>query len=204
MFSMSRRQPSSNPPLRLAAPRSGAASGKQGYPAKLKRSGVGSSFRIIGIDPGIERTGYGVIERRHGVTACLTYGCITTARSQPTPERLYVLFREVRELIAAYRPALVAVETLLFGKNAKTGIVVGEARGVILLAIAEARRPLLEVTPLQVKQALTAYGRAEKSQVQYMVRQVLKLNEIPKPDDAADALAVALAAEQSYVFLQRR
>jgi crossover junction endodeoxyribonuclease RuvC len=159
---------------------------------------------FLGLDPGVARTGYGVVERRGGQSRCLAYGCLTTPQTLPLPDRLHALFVATRELIAAYRPAAVAVETLLFGKNVKTGMAVGAARGVILLAIAEARRPLVELTPPQVKQALTAYGRADKRQVQQMVRRVLQLKVLPRPDDAADALAVALAAEQMYAAAQQR
>ncbi len=139
--------------------------------------------------------GYGVIENTDGQTTCVTFGCLTTSKDVALPERLFSLQTEVRRLIREFKPAAVAVETLRFAQNTTTGIAVAEARGVVLAAIAEAHLPLIELTPLDVKQALTSYGHAEKSQIQFMVRQVLKLKETPEPDDAADALAIALAAE---------
>src|SRR3989338_1452992 len=155
-----------------------------------------NAWRCLGFDPGIAITGYGVIERRAGSTSCLAYGVIRTSQKMLLTERLKILHHEAMAIIAKYQPEIIGLETLIFAKNVKTGIVVGEARGVLLLAIASAKIELIELTPLQVKQALTSYGRAEKHQVQYMVKQVLKLKTIPRPDDAADALAVALAAEQ--------
>lgn len=153
-------------------------------------------FYCLGFDPGIATTGYGVIVRRAGHTSCVDYGVIRTAQKMPLCNRLQILYEQAGALIAKYRPKVIGLETLIFAKNVKTGIVVGEARGVLLLAIAKAKINLVELTPLQVKQALTSYGRADKRQIQYMVRQVLKLKIIPRPDDAADALAIALAAEQ--------
>ena len=153
-------------------------------------------FFCLGFDPGVATTGYGVVECRKDGIACVGYGVIRTSQNIPLPERLRKLHRLAGAIISRYRPALIGVESLIFAKNVKTGIIVGEARGVLLLAIAEAGTDLLELTPLQVKQALTSYGRADKRQVQYMVRQVLKLKSVPRPDDAADALAVAIAVAQ--------
>ncbi len=152
-------------------------------------------MKILGIDPGVARMGFGVIENSSGTTTCVTFGCLTTSKDVALPERLFSLQTEVRRLIREHQPTAVAVETIRFAQNTTTGIAVAEARGVVLAAIAEAHLPIIELTPLDVKQALTSYGHAEKSQIQFMVRQVLKLKETPEPDDAADALAIALAAE---------
>jgi crossover junction endodeoxyribonuclease RuvC len=151
---------------------------------------------VLGLDPGVARTGYGVVERRGHELGCVTYGCVSTPAGQPLPARLATLYAAVRRLIAAYRPSAVAVEALFFKKNVRTGIAVGEARGVILLAVVNADVPLFELTPPQVKQGLTGYGRADKRQVQLMVQRVLKLPAPPRPDDAADALALAVTASQ--------
>ena len=205
---MPRHQPSSNKSrtFRLSIrPR------RKGYsaPIHLRRRATGysgkvrdkASLRCLGIDPGVARTGYGVIERVNGKTRCLTYGCITTPQTLPLADRLQALAVAMRELLKAYLPSLVGVETLIFAQNTTTGMAVSEARGVILLTIAEAGVSLLELTPLQVKQALTPYGRADKRQVQTMVQRILQLTTLPKPDDAADALAIALAAEQMQTTL---
>ena len=179
---------------------------KSGHPTKPRRSGTGgepTTKRYLGFDPGIAITGYGVVERRGSETTCLTYGVIRTPKTTAHHERLVTIHEAVRDTIAKYKPNLIGVETLIFARNVTTAIPVGEARGVILLAIAEAKIPILELTPLQVKQALTSYGRAEKQQVQYTVRQILHLRETPQPDDAADALAVALATEQWATSLLR-
>ena len=167
---------------------------------RSNRSLKNETTRILGIDPGIALLGYGVIDCTRGVSTCVTYGCLTTPKTLPLPERLYALSVGIRQLITDHKPTVVGVETIRFAKNETTGIAVAEARGVVLAAIAEARLPIIELTPLEVKQSLTSYGHADKKQVQYMVKQILKLKETPKPDDAADALAVALATEQLYRF----
>lgn len=150
---------------------------------------------ILGIDPGVARLGYGVINNDGGAAVCVTYGCLETPKEMPQPERLLTLSRALREIIAQYKPNAVAIEVLRFGKNRKTAMVVSEARGVALTAAAEAQVLIYEIAPTQVKQALTSSGAADKKQVQFMVQQILKLKEIPEPDDAADALAIALTAE---------
>lgn len=150
---------------------------------------------ILGIDPGLARTGWGVIQRSHGDDQMIAYGCIETPAKTPDHERLVQLFHELRLVIERYRPDRAAVERLFFEKNAKTAIQVGQARGVVMLALALEKIPQQDVTPLQVKQAVTGYGAASKEQVQKMVKTLLKLSEIPKPDDAADALAVALTLQ---------
>lgn len=155
-----------------------------------------NSLRVIGIDPGVGRTGYGVIEEQGGRVKCITYGCISTPKTLPLHKRLQILAKAIRKLLKTYPSSAVGVETIIFSKNVTTGIAVSEARGVLLYIIAEANMPIIELTPLQVKQALTTYGRADKSQVLFMVRKLLNMKTIPRPDDAADALAIALAAAQ--------
>jgi len=159
-------------------------------------------MKILGIDPGVACLGYGIIESKNGTTTCVTFGCLTTPKTSPLSERLLSLLTNVRRLRSEYKPEAVAVETIRFAQNTTTGIAVAEARGVVLAAVAEVHLPIIELTPLDVKQALTSYGRAEKSQVQFMVKQVLKMKEIPRPDDAADALAIALAAEPQLKLRQ--
>jgi crossover junction endodeoxyribonuclease RuvC len=149
---------------------------------------------IIGIDPGIADTGYGVIRAKKGKLECLDYGSIRTAASLDLPERLWQLYESLDQLITRYQPELVSVEQLFFCKNVKTALIVGHARGVVLLAAKRHGIHLVEFTPLQIKQAVASYGQADKKQVQRMVKTILNLNEIPQPDDAADALAGAICA----------
>jgi crossover junction endodeoxyribonuclease RuvC len=154
--------------------------------------------RIIGIDPGFGRIGYGIIEQKSGNDwKPLTFGCIETSMSDPFIDRLALLHQEVLKLIKKYSPTRMAVEDLFFFKNLKTAIKVAQARGVIILSGVENGLPVDEFTPLQVKQAMTGYGRAEKGQMQKIVAMILGLKEKIKSDDAADALAVALCAGQS-------
>lgn len=150
---------------------------------------------ILGIDPGIADTGYGVIRvnDRNGVE-CITYGSIKTPAKTDLDERLETLNAELDKLIKKYKPDLCSVEELFFCKNVKTALVVGHARGVVLLTAKLNKLPIVEFTPLQVKQAISAYGKADKAQVQRMVKMIYNLREIPKPDDAADALAIAFTA----------
>jgi crossover junction endodeoxyribonuclease RuvC len=150
---------------------------------------------ILGIDPGIADTGWGVIEKLSGgKIKCLSYGSIKTKAGVSLIDRLEKLKNDLEEVIKKYQPALAAVEELFFYNNAKTAFMVGQARGVILLTIKEGGLRFMEFTPLQVKQAVSGYGQADKRQVQKMVKLLLKLEEIPKPDDAADALAIAICA----------
>lgn len=146
----------------------------------------------LGIDPGTAILGWGLVEENGRGLKQLAHGCVKTSSKTPPAERLGLLFSGVREVIRKHRPDQVAVEKLFFGKNAKTAISIGEARGVVLLAAHEEGVPIAEYTPMQVKIAATGYGKAEKAQVQKMVKSLLRLSEIPKPDDAADALAVAI------------
>lgn len=149
---------------------------------------------ILGIDPGIADTGYGVISVSGSTVRCLTYGSIKTSPKSDLMTRLQKLHEELLVILDAYKPDLASVEELFFSKNVKTGIIVGQARGVILLALKERNCPLQEFKPSQVKQAVACYGAATKDQVQRMVKVILGLKTVPKPDDAADALALALCA----------
>ncbi len=153
-------------------------------------------MRILGVDPGTATTGFGIIEYERGQYAFVDAGVITTPAGQPMPERLVTLHEELAEVIRETKPAQAAVELLYFSTNVTTAISVGQARGVILLALAEAGLIPAEYTPMQVKQAVTGYGGAKKPQIQEMVRVLLKLPTIPKPDDAADALAIAMTHAQ--------
>ena len=149
---------------------------------------------VLGIDPGTASLGFGVVERIGGGLREIDHGCLTTTPSMPLPERLLAIHTRVAELIATHRPTLVAVERLFFSRNAQTAIGVGHARGVVLLAAAEAGLPVREATPSEVKTAVTGSGTAEKEQVGRMVATILGLAAVPTPDDAADALAVAIWA----------
>jgi len=150
---------------------------------------------ILGIDPGIADTGYGVIKTdKTNRLLCLDYGSIKTPAGTPLQYRLQLLSKSLDKIIKQHQPDVVAMEQLFFCKNVKTALVVGHARGVLMLVIGQNNLPLFEVTPLQVKQAVSSYGKASKLQVQKMVKLILSLKEIPKPDDAADALAVAICA----------
>ena len=149
-------------------------------------------MRVLGIDPGTAITGYGVIEGEEDNLAVTTYGAVTTPANQPLAQRLQHIYRELRALITEWHPDSAAVEELFFSKNARTALSVGHARGVALLALTEAGLPIQEYKPAEVKQAVAGYGNAPKQQVQGMVQLLLNLDEMPRPDDAADALAVAI------------
>ncbi len=149
-------------------------------------------MKILGIDPGYAIVGFGAIETARGSSRVLTHGAITTKAHTPMLDRLSEIYREMRTLLDMVRPDAVSIEELFFNTNTTTAIQVAQARGVILLACAESGLPVYEYTPLQVKQAVVGYGRAEKHQVMEMTRIMLSLDKIPKPDDAADALALAL------------
>jgi crossover junction endodeoxyribonuclease RuvC len=152
----------------------------------------------LGIDPGIATTGFGVVrEERNGQFALLAHGVIETPKTEPLPRRLQLLNQQLRDLLETWQPSEVAVEELFFATNAKTAMIVGQARGVILLTLQNAGVEIHEYTPLQVKQAVSGYGQADKKQMQEMVRMLLDLPKIPKPDDAADALAIAITHLQS-------
>ena len=153
---------------------------------------------ILGIDPGIARLGWGIISFEKGNVKAVEYGCFETSAKLPEAERLKDLHSFLTKLINTHKPEVLSVEELFFAANAKTALTVGQARGVVILTASLFDLPVSSYTPLQVKQALTGYGRAEKSQIQLMVKTILKLNEIPKPDDAADALAIAITHAFSY------
>lgn len=152
---------------------------------------------VLGVDPGTATVGFGVVSSGRGALKCLDYGCIHTHPEQSTAERLLLLYRGIIEIIGKNRPDKVAIEQLFFAKNAKTALAVGQARGVVMLAAASMGVAVSEYTPLQVKSAVTGYGRAAKEQVQAMVQRILFLPTLPKPDDAADALAVAICCINS-------
>ena len=152
---------------------------------------------IMGIDPGLATMGYGIIEANRGDSRLIQSGTINTPAGQPMPQRLRAIYMGVQQLMDIYHPDEVAFEELFFNNNATTAIPVAEARGVLIVACKQYVDRLFEYTPLQIKQALTGNGRAEKKQVQFMVKSILGLNAIPKPDDAADALAVALCHSQT-------
>ncbi|MDR1322584.1 MAG: crossover junction endodeoxyribonuclease RuvC [Gracilibacteraceae bacterium] len=154
-------------------------------------------MRILGIDPGTAIMGFGLIESKGGRLSALKYGVWRTAADLPLEERLLSIFQEMEACVDLYRPEEVAAEELFFNRNQTTAISVGEARGVVLLAAARQGLPVYGYTPLQVKQAVVGYGRADKQQIQFMVRAILGLTETPKPDDAADALAVAVCHAHS-------
>lgn len=157
--------------------------------------------RILGIDPGFGRVGWGVIEKKKSEWEVVGWGCIETSAKNSFIERLKEIHCAVTFLIKKYRPERIVVEDLFFAKNVKTAMKVGEARGVILLTCVQAGVPVDEFTPLQIKQAITGYGRAEKGQVQRMVQMILKIKNKITPDDAADALAVALTGGASRKLL---
>jgi len=148
---------------------------------------------ILGIDPGVADTGFGVIEQSQGLKF-LTAGSIQTSKQKDIAQRLVEIYQQINQLLIKYQPKLVAVEKLYFARNVTTALNVGQARGVILLAAKQQGKTLVEFTPLQIKQAVTGNGQADKRQVGLMVKTLLKLKSIPRPDDAADALAVAICA----------
>jgi crossover junction endodeoxyribonuclease RuvC len=149
-------------------------------------------MRILGIDPGTASTGFGVVEEIAGELTAIAFGVISTPAHTPMPERLLGLHQQLTRILSLHAPASAAVERLFFQRNVRTAIAVGQARGVALLALAQYGVPVAEYTPPEVKQAVASYGGADKRQVQEMVRILLRLDAIPQPDDAADALAIAI------------
>lgn len=159
-------------------------------------------MRILGIDPGYATTGFGLIEAgRGGQATKLAYGAITTPAGAPFPHRLKILYDDMTALLRQAQPEAIAIEELFFSKNITTGIGVSHGRGVILLACEEFGAPVFEYTPMQVKQAVVGYGNATKRQVMDMTRRLLKLDAVPRPDDAADALAIALCHARAATSL---
>ncbi len=157
-------------------------------------------MRILGIDPGLAITGFAIIEEHNNNRIPISYGCIRTSSKEDHYKRLLTIHNDITEIINKYQPVVAAVEKLFFNKNVRTALKVGEARGVVLLAIAKANLEIFEYTPLQVKQALVGYGRADKKQVQYMVKSEFNLKKAPSPDDVADACAVALTHIRSRKY----
>lgn len=147
---------------------------------------------VLGIDPGLATLGWGVIETERGRQRLIQYGCILTTPEQRFPDRLRQIGAEMRELLALYKPDEIAFEELFFARNVTTALTVGAARGVAVAACADYTDQLYEYTPMQVKQAIVGYGKAEKQQIQQMVKLLLHMDEIARPDDAADAIAIAL------------
>ena len=152
---------------------------------------------ILGIDPGLATLGYGVIEADNQNRRLIQFGTLTTPAGQPMPQRLRAIYQGMNQLMDIYNPEDVAFEELFFSKNITTGMAVSAARGVALLAVVQRTDNLYEYTPMQIKQAVTGYGGADKHQVQQMVKMLLKMKDIARPDDAADALAVALTHANS-------
>lgn len=153
---------------------------------------------ILGIDPGTAIMGYGLIEKKGQNLRPVAYSCWRTPADLGMPQRLQILYRSLEEIIRKYLPDVIAVEELFFNRNTTTALTVGQARGVVLLCAAQNNIEFAEYTPLQVKQAVVGYGNADKKQVQYMVKALLALQEEPKPDDTADALAIAICHAHSW------
>ena len=149
-------------------------------------------MRVIGIDPGTAITGWGIVQGDGNDLAMIASGVITTPAGMPLPQRLQVIYQELTAIVKQWQPETAGLEELFFSKNAKTALAVGHGRGAAMLALANANLPIAEYKPLEVKQAITGYGGADKLQMQHMVKLLLALDDIPRPDDAADALAVAI------------
>ena len=161
-------------------------------------------MRILGIDPGYGITGFGLVEAQRGQTRLLHCGAITTPAGMDFPARLEIIYEDMRKLLELAKPQEVAIEELFFGQNVTTGIGVAQSRGVILLAVQQAGLPVHAYKPMQVKQAVGGYGGATKHQVMDMTRRLLGLSQMPKPDDAADAIAIALCHARSSTSLLRQ
>jgi len=161
-------------------------------------------MRILGIDPGVATVGFGLVEATRAKQRPLRYGVITTPAGLPLSTRLAQLFQDMETILEQFHPDEIAVEELFFSKNITTGIAVAHGRGVILLACERFGAPVYEYTPMQVKQAVAGYGGAQKRQVMLMTQQLLKLKELPRPDDAADALALAICHGRSATSLLNR
>ena len=158
-------------------------------------------MRILGIDPGVATIGFGLVEASRACVKLLQYGVITTPAGLPLSTRLHQISQDLSQLLQTFRPDEAAVEELFFSKNITTGIAVAHGRGVILLEVERAGVPVYEYTPMQVKQAVAGYGGAEKRQVMLMTQRLLKMKNIPRPDDAADALAIAICHGRSATSL---
>ena len=158
-------------------------------------------MRILGIDPGYGITGFGLVEAQRGQTRLLHCGAVTTPAGMDFPARLEIIYEDMRKLLELAKPQEIAIEELFFGQNVTTGIGVAQSRGVILLAVQQAGLPVHAYKPMQVKQAVVGYGNATKHQVMDMTRRILGLSQMPKPDDAADAIAIALCHARSATSL---
>jgi crossover junction endodeoxyribonuclease RuvC len=158
---------------------------------------------VLGIDPGTAATGYGLVEERAGTLSAVAFGAITTRADQAFPQRLLRIHQEIRDLLVRLQPDCAAVEAVFFAKNVQSAMRLGQARGAALLTLAQASVPIHEYSALEVKQAVTSYGHAGKAQVQEMVRMILRLAEPPEPQDAADALAVAICHHQAARLRER-
>ena len=161
-------------------------------------------MRILGIDPGFGIIGFGVIDKENSGLSVIDYGVITTPKEMPFNERLRVIYDSMNALLDRYKPDEVSIEELYFNKNITTGIKVAEARGIILLTFQQHKLPIFEYTPQDIKLALTGQGKATKHQMQFMVKTLLRLTKIPRPDDAADAVAVALCHSQTNQMMRAR
>jgi len=157
-------------------------------------------MRILGIDPGLATLGFGVIDQQNNQLQMVDFGCIQTTPNISFPQRIFQVYQQLTNILVNYLPDVVVVEELFFSKNVKTAIQVGQVRGVVILAAIQNGHEVKEYTPLQVKLSVVGYGRATKDQIQKMVKVLLKLPQIPKPDDAADALAVAICYAHSRKF----
>ncbi len=149
-------------------------------------------MRILGLDPGTATTGYGIVDAEDGELTAVTYGTITTPAKMEMPYRLQMIQQELQQLLDEFQPDTAGIEEVFFGRNVTTAITVGQARGVLMLTLVNAGIPIGEYSPPKIKDAVTGYGKADKQQVQLMVRNLLDLTETPRPDDAADGLAVAI------------
>lgn len=156
---------------------------------------------ILGIDPGYATIGFSVLEAQRGTATLVQYGTITTSAEDAFPNRLLTIYEDMAQLLDCYRPDVVAIEELFWGHNVTTGIGVSHGRGVILLAAAQRQIPIFEYTPMQIKQAVVGYGNATKLQVMDMTKRLLKMEKVARPDDAADAIAVALCHARSSTSL---
>ena len=154
---------------------------------------------ILGIDPGLANTGWGIVETRGSLCRARAYGCVTTSSHDPIQERLGKIFNEISDAIERFGPTQLAIEKIFFGDNARSAISTAQARGAAIVACAQAGLEVGEYTPMQIKQAVTGYGKADKKQIQQMVKLLLKLDEVPRPDDAADAIACAITHCQAGV-----
>jgi crossover junction endodeoxyribonuclease RuvC len=157
-------------------------------------------MRVLGIDPGIARTGWAVLEEKNGKIIPLAFNCLETSSKEEHSKRLEKIYLEIKRLIKKYNPETLVIEELFFSSNAKTALIVGQARGVVFLAAAQEKIKSISYTPLQIKLAVSGYGRAEKSQIGRMVKTILNLKEIPKLDDTSDAIAAAL----THVFSNKQ